>query len=161
MPESRTDVLSGPTRTSPPPSHDFDALVGPGRGKALEVEGIILVTHDADGTVTVADTGDRVGRKGAGWGGGVGVAVGLFAPPLLAAIAVGAAGGAIVGKFADQRAQVRHPGQDRRRRCPPAPPAIIAVLPETTSCSPFEQALPGALVKSVVALGQGRAWSGP
>ena len=50
------------------------------------IEGVILVTHAKDGSVAVRQTGDHLGRKGAGWGGGVGVAVGLFAPPLLASV---------------------------------------------------------------------------
>ena len=32
--------------------------------------------------VHVSQTGDHLGRKGLGWGGGVGVLVGLAAPPL-------------------------------------------------------------------------------
>ena len=45
-------------------------------------------------------TGDHLGRKGLGWGGGVGLVVGLFAPPLLASAAVSGAVGGLVGKFA-------------------------------------------------------------
>ena len=63
----------------------------------------MLVQKDADGEVHVAETGDHLGRKGAGIGGGVGLVVGLFAPPLLAATAVGAAAGAVLGKFAKHR----------------------------------------------------------
>jgi arylsulfatase len=51
----------------------------------------------------VKETGDHLGRKGATYGGGVGLVVGLFAPPLLAATAIGAAGGAVLGKFAKHR----------------------------------------------------------
>jgi hypothetical protein len=64
---------------------------------------VILVTHDHEGNVSVRQTGDQMGRKGAGWGGGVGLAVGLFAPPLLASVAVGAVAGGLVGKFASHR----------------------------------------------------------
>ena len=58
----------------------------------------------------VQETGDHLGRKGAKVGGGVGLVVGLFAPPLLAATAVGAAAGGLLGKFARKRAA----GGDRR-----------------------------------------------
>ena len=77
---------------------------------------MILVGKDADGKVVVADTGNHLGRKGAGWGGGVGVLVGLFAPPLLASVAVGAAAGAIVGKFAGHKVTAAIQEQGRRRR---------------------------------------------
>jgi arylsulfatase len=128
---------------------DFDSLVGLVKSKAVRVEGVILVTHELDGTVTVADTGDRVGRKGAGWGEGVGLAVGLFAPPLLAAVAVGAAGGAIVGEFADH--QLKSGIRDKIGTALPAGSAgVIAVLPHDELLA-YQQALPGAMAKSVVA----------
>jgi arylsulfatase len=63
------------------------------RSKEITSQGMILVAKDADGKVVVAYTGNHLGRRGAGWGGGVGVLVGLFAPPLLASgMAHGAAG---------------------------------------------------------------------
>jgi uncharacterized membrane protein len=71
--------------------HDFEALVKLIENKQVKTDGVILVTRDEQGEVHVADTGDHLGRKGAGWGGGVGVLVGLAAPPLLASVAVGAA----------------------------------------------------------------------
>lgn len=58
---------------------------------------VILAEHDAEGRVRVTQTGDRLGRRGLGWGGGVGLTVGLFAPPLLAAVAVGGAVGGYAG----------------------------------------------------------------
>ena len=70
---------------------DFDGVVAKVEDKTIRSEGMILVAKDSNGQVTVHDTGDHLGRKGAGWGGGVGVLVGLFAPPLLASVAVGAA----------------------------------------------------------------------
>ena len=38
-------------------------------------------------------------------GGGAGLAVGLFALPLLASVAVGAVAGGVIGKFADHRVE--------------------------------------------------------
>lgn len=69
---------------------DFDALVALVSGKQARVEAVILVAQDADGVVSVQRTGDQLGRKGTGWGGGVGFLVGLAAPPLLASLVVGA-----------------------------------------------------------------------
>ena len=62
-------------------------------------DGIILVEHTADGQVKVTHTADHLGRKGLGWGGGVGVLVGLFNPPMLGAVVVGGAVGGLVGRF--------------------------------------------------------------
>src|ERR1019366_1597587 len=84
---------------------DFDTLVGLVKDKQLTVEGVALVTNDAEGKVTVKETGDHLGRKGMTVGGGVGLAVGLLAPPLLASVAVGGAAGALVGKFARHRVE--------------------------------------------------------
>jgi len=86
-----------------PAQKDFDELVKLVKEKKVKSEGMILVTRDEAGEVHVTDTGSHLGRKGAGWGGGVGVLVGLAAPPMLGAVAVGAAAGGIVGKFAKHR----------------------------------------------------------
>ncbi|MFZ0666136.1 MAG: hypothetical protein WAM97_10300, partial [Acidimicrobiales bacterium] len=84
---------------------DFDALVKLVKDKQLKVEGVALVTNDADGNVTINETGDHLGRKGMEIGGGVGLVVGLFAPPLLASVIVGGAAGALVAKFARHRVE--------------------------------------------------------
>ena len=94
------DVVMAAYTAADSAQHDFDALVELVKGKTVKSEGVILVEHAADGRVRVTQTGDHLGRKGLGWGGGVGLVVGLFSPPLLASIAVGSAAGALVGKFA-------------------------------------------------------------
>ena len=148
MPQSRTDVLVAAYPTVDAARQDFDALAALVRTKSVKVEGIILVTHDADGNVTVADTGDHVGRKGAGWGGGVGVLVGLFAPPLLASVAVGAAAGAIVGTFAKRKLESGI-GDKIGTALPAGSAGIIAAFDETYRLA-IGQALPGAVAKSLV-----------
>ena len=82
---------------------DFDAVMKLAEDKTITVEGVVLVQKDSDGEVHVTETGDHLGRRGLKIGGGVGLAVGLFAPPLLAATAVGAAAGAVTGRFAKHR----------------------------------------------------------
>src|SRR5262245_47448865 len=82
---------------------EFDTVVGLVKGKHVHAQGLILVAKDATGNITVVDTGDHLGRKGAGWGGGVGVVLGLFAPPLLASAVVGGVAGSVVGKFAGHK----------------------------------------------------------
>ena len=71
---------------------DFDAVMKLAEEKTITVEGVVVVQKDADGEVHVTETVDHLGRRGVKVGGGVGLVVGLFAPPLLAATAVGAAG---------------------------------------------------------------------
>ena len=92
MSEELTDLLVGGYGDLVSARRDFDAVVDLVKAKQVRVQGVILVAHDQDGEVTVVSTGDHLGRKGLGWGAGVGVVVGLFAPELLASVAVGAAG---------------------------------------------------------------------
>ena len=93
-------------------------------------------------------TGDNLGRKGLGWGGGVGLAVGLFAPPLLASVAAGAVAGGVVGKFVDHRLETEM--HDKiGENLPPGSAGIIAVFDEEQQLG-VQQALGGALVRSVV-----------
>jgi len=70
---------------------DFDAVLKLAEDKRITVEGVVLVQKDADGQVHVTETGDHLGRKGLAIGGGAGLVVGLFAPPLLAATAIAVA----------------------------------------------------------------------
>ena len=84
MADTKTDVLVAGYQDIAKATKDFDGLLSQVADKQVEIKGVILVTHDKDGNVAVRQTGDHLGRTGAGWGGGVGLAVGLFAPPLLA-----------------------------------------------------------------------------
>lgn len=129
-------------------TEDFDHLVRLVRDKQVEIDGVILVTHDLEGNVSVRQTGNHLGRKGAGWGGGVGVAVGLFSPPLLAATAVGAVAGGVVGKFVDHR--VENELHDKvGENLPPGSAGIIAVFDGEQRLG-VQQALSGALLRSLV-----------
>ncbi len=148
MADTPTDVLVCGYRDLESASDDFEALVALVKDKQLEIEGVILVTHAEDGTVNVQQTGDSHGRKGLAWGGGVGLAVGLAAPPLLAATAAGAAAGGLIGRFVDHRVETGI--HDKiGENLPPGTAGIIAVFDDTQRLG-VEQALPGALVRSVV-----------
>jgi arylsulfatase len=129
---------------------DFDALTQQVKNKRIALRGAVLVAKDAEGKATVVDTGNHLGRKGAGWGAGVGVAVGLFAPALLASVAVGAAAGALAGTFADQRLKTGL--QDKiGQALASGSGVVIAVLP-TGSRLAVEQVLAGSALKSVAEL---------
>ncbi|MGB0091805.1 MAG: hypothetical protein WBP81_04655, partial [Solirubrobacteraceae bacterium] len=82
---------------------DFDAYVNLAGDGEIVTDGVALVVKDADGEVHVQETGDHLGRKGLKAGAGVGLVIGLFAPPLLAATFVGGAVGGLTGKFARHR----------------------------------------------------------
>jgi arylsulfatase A-like enzyme/uncharacterized membrane protein len=148
MTETPIDLLVAVYADLEAAEKDFDALVDRVVSKDVRIEGAILVTHDEDDSVTVHQTGNHLGRKGAGWGGGVGLAVGLFAPPLLASIAVGAAGGAVIGKFVDHRVEQGIHDQ-LGEKLPPGTAGVIAVFDDTQRFS-VEEALGGAEGKSVI-----------
>ena len=107
---------------------DFDALVRLVADKTVRSEGVILVDHAADGKVTVRQTGDHLGRKGMGWGGGVGLLVGLAAPPLLGSVVVGGAVGGLIGKFVKHREE--HGFEGLGEQIPPGTAAIITIVDE-------------------------------
>ena len=86
---------------------DFDTVLKLAEDKTITVEGVVLVQKNADGEVHVKETGDHLGRKGAKLGGGVGLVVGLFAPPLLAVTAIGAAGRRSPGEVREAPARKR------------------------------------------------------
>ena len=148
MAETPTDVLVAGYQEIDEATKDFESLVALVKDGQVSIEGVILVTHAQDGSVSVRQTGDHRGRKGLGWGGGVGLAVGLFAPPLLASAAVGAVAGGVIGKFVDHR--VEHDIHDKiGENLPPGSAGIIAVFDDEQRLG-VEQALPGALLRSVV-----------
>ena len=148
MAETPTDVLVAGYQEIDEATRDFESLVALVSDKRVSIEGVILVTHARDGSVAVRQTGDEHGRKGLGWGGGVGLAVGLFAPPLLASVAVGAVAGGVIGKFVDHR--VEQDIHDKiGENLPPGSAGIIAVFDDEQRLG-VEQALGGALLRSVV-----------
>jgi len=141
------DVIMAPYQSAGQAERDFDALVRLVKDKTVRSEGVILVEHDADGQVRVTQTGDHLGRKGLGWGGGVGLVVGLFSPPLLASVVVGGAAGALVGRFARHKVDS---GIEKGLGDKLAPgTAVIIAIVDSDDRLAAEQALAGSLAKSV------------
>src|SRR6266513_5444243 len=126
---------------------DFDAVLKLAEDKTITVEGVVLVKKNADGEVDVTETGDNLGRKGVKLGGGVGLVVGLFAPPLLAATAVGAAVGGVTGKFAKHRLESGI-GKKMDAALPPGSGGVIAVY-DAGGADTVDKALANAVKKSV------------
>ena len=105
MAETPTDVLVAGYPDIDGATKDFGSLGALVRDTQVSIDGVILVTHAPDGSVAVRQTCRNLGREGLGWGGGAGLAVGLFAPPLLASVAVGAVAGGVIGEFAGHRVE--------------------------------------------------------
>ncbi len=134
---------------------NFDQLTQLVKDKTIKSDGMILVEKDQDGQLIVSETGDHMGRKGAEWGGGVGLLVGLFAPPLLAATVVGAAAGALVGKFAKNKIADGIEG-GLGQNLKPGMAAILAIVREEDRLT-AEQAMADSPVKSVAVMEEGGA----
>lgn len=107
-------------------SDDFRKLQA-AREADLEVVSSIVMHRDADGKVTVDEHGTGQVSSGALIGGAAGLVVGLFAPPLLAATAVGAGIGAVAGKIAERREEKKI-GVDLEEALPPDSSAILAII---------------------------------
>jgi len=93
----------------------------------LEVVSSVVMHRDDDGKVSVDEHGTGQVKSGALIGGGAGLVLGLFAPPLLAATAIGAGVGAIAGKLAE-RHEEKKIGVDLEDTLPKGSSAIVAVI---------------------------------
>ena len=92
------DVLIGGYLSKDAAMEDYESVLGCGG----YLHGAVVVTKDLEGNLDVQQT-DHMVREGAAGLGAVGFAVGLFAPPRLAATAIGAAIGAGAGKLLHER----------------------------------------------------------
>jgi arylsulfatase A-like enzyme/uncharacterized membrane protein len=134
-------------------SQNFEALVKLVKDKKIKSDGMILVQKDPEGKVSVRETGDHVGRKGMGWGGGVGVLVGLFAPVMLAPVVVGAAAGALLGRFAKNKVVDGIEG-GLSQTLKPGTAAVLTIVGEDDKLA-AEQALGDSPAKSVAVMEEG------
>jgi uncharacterized membrane protein len=91
--EETTDVLIGGYLSTVAAHEDYEAVLACGQ----RLWGVVVVSKDLKGDVSLEQT-DHTVEEGATGAAGVGFVVGLFAPPLLAATAIGAALGAVGGK---------------------------------------------------------------
>jgi uncharacterized membrane protein len=147
MSEGQKDVLIAAYLFEDLAKRDFDAVVKLAAEKTITIEGVVVVQKDAAGEVQVIETGDHLGRKGAKLGGGAGLVVGLLAPPLLAATAVGATAGAVVGKFAKHRIE-SGVGEKLDAALPPGSGGVIAIY-DSDGADAVDTALANAVRKSI------------
>jgi uncharacterized membrane protein len=147
MSDEQKDVLIAAYLFEDLAKRDFDAVLKLAEDKTITVEGVAVVQKDADGEVHVIESGDHLGRKGAKLGGGAGLVVGLLAPPLLAATAIGAAAGATVGKFTKHRIDSGI-GDKLDAALPPGSGGLIAIY-DSDGADAVDGALVNAVLKSV------------
>lgn len=105
---------------------DFEILKE-AEGDDLKVLGAVVMSRDSEGNVDVLEKGDGTVAAGAVLGGGVGLVVGLFAPPLLAATAVGAGIGAVLGHFTKKHEE-KEMGVELDEYFPPNSSAVVVVI---------------------------------
>jgi len=107
-------------------NEDFVALKA-AEAADLRVVSALVMSRDADGQVDVLSEGDGITGGGAVLGGGVGLVVGLFAPPLLAATAVGAGIGALLGHLTKKHAE-KELGVELEEYLPPNSSAVVVIV---------------------------------
>ena len=105
---------------------DFESLKS-AEGDDFKIEAAVVMSRDADGKVDVLEKGDGDTAGGAVIGGGIGFVVGLFAPPLLAATAIGAGIGALLGHFTKKHEE-KELGVDLDEYFPPNSSAVVVIV---------------------------------
>jgi arylsulfatase A-like enzyme/uncharacterized membrane protein len=147
MSKEKNIVIMAAYLANEPAKKNFDALVQLAKTKRIKTDGMILVEKDKDGKVTVSETADHLARKGAGFVGGVGVLIGLAAPPLLASAVIGAAAGSLLGKLAKHKVESGlETGLGEKLK--PGMSTILAIVEEEDRLL-AEQALADSPAKSV------------
>ena len=122
-----TDVMIAAYLTKDGAVLDYEALVDSG----IEIDGAVCITRDLEGNTTVEQT-DHLAKGGAKVLGGVGLVVGLAAPPLLAATAIGAAAGAVIGKAASSKVKSQVE-QQAEQTIPWGGAGLIVAFPRSSS----------------------------
>ena len=100
MPKQTVDVLMGGYLSKDAAREDFEAVQACG----APLLGSVVVSKALDGTMEI-EQHDHIVKEGAMALGGAGFIVGLFAPPVLIATAVGAVVGAGVGKIIHKKVE--------------------------------------------------------
>lgn len=110
--------------------NDFKELKDGQTAGDYEVVGAVVVSRDEQGNVKVDEHGLGDVGAGAGIGAVGGFVVGLFAPPLLLATAIGAGVGAAIGALV-RRHEEKEMGVDLEEYLPAGSSAVVAVVEDT------------------------------
>jgi uncharacterized membrane protein len=98
MSDKATEVMIAGYLTKEGAILDYEAVVNSG----AKIDGAVCITRDLEGNTSVEET-DHLAKGGAKVLGGAGFVIGLAAPPLLAATAIGTAAGGAMGKAASSK----------------------------------------------------------
>ena len=142
MSKEPTDVLIAAYLTIDPAKADYQAVIDGG----AKIDGAVCVSRDHAGELHVEET-DHMVRTGAEILGGVGLVVGLFAPPLLLATAAGAAIGAGLGEVAHREVESKIE-QQAGETIPFGGAGLIVAYPRS-SAEAVDNAVTRALKKAV------------
>lgn len=140
--DETTDVLIGGYMSRDAAMDDYEAALASGG----YLHGAVVVSKDLDGQMQVEQT-DHMVREGAAGLGAVGFAVGLFAPPLLATTAVGAAMGAVTGRALHHRTE--HRLQEQAAATIPVGGAGLILAYPHSAAGRVEQSVTRAVTKVV------------
>ena len=111
-------------------TQDFKTLKDAESAGDYKVVAAVVMHRDVDGKVEVDEHGDKRTALGTVLGGSVGLVVGLFAPPLLAATAIGAGIGALLGHLT-KRHEEKKLGVELEEYLPAGSSAVVAVVDDT------------------------------
>jgi uncharacterized membrane protein len=105
----------------------YETLKGQ-QGDDFKIDGAVVMTRNASGDVDVLSKGVSSDTGTGAWiGGGLGLVVGLFAPPLLAATAIGAGIGALLGHFTKKHEEKKL-GVELDQYFPPNSSAVVVIV---------------------------------
>ena len=142
MSHEPTDVLIAAYMDTGPAKLDYQAVIDAG----VKIEGAVCVSRDHAGELHVEEE-DRLARKGAEVLGGVGLVLGLFAPPLLLTTAIGAAIGGGLGELAHHKVESKIEEQ-AGANLPYGGAGLIVAYPRS-SADAIDKAVTRALKKAV------------
>jgi hypothetical protein len=117
------------------------------RDRKVRSDAVILARHEKDARAFIAGTADRLGRKGTGWTGGVGVLVSMFSPRLLAPVVSGAAASAVLAALAKTKIESGIE-MGLAEKIKPGTAVILAIIEEADKLA-AEQAMAGSPANSV------------
>ena len=120
-------LVAGTYANSNDAAADFATLKGGQDAGEYKVVGAVVMSSDDQGNVSVDEHGTGEVGGGTAVGAVGGLVVGLFAPPLLAATAIGAGIGAGIGALT-KRHNEKQMGVDLEQYMPPGTSAVVAVV---------------------------------
>jgi uncharacterized membrane protein len=121
---------------------DYEAVVNSG----AKIDGAVCITRDLEGNTSVEET-DHLAKGGAKVLGGAGFVIGLAAPPLLAATAIGTAAGGAMGKAASSK--VKSKIEEEAEHTIPWGGAGVMIAYPRSSAEEVDEAVTHALKKVV------------